>query len=66
MAIRAVAADDENTPHLIIGLNRESADSLLERGVFTLPHRFAFALSEDSNIVLLFVETDEDLAKVSP
>ena len=37
MAIKAVALDDENVQHLIIGLNRENVDSLLRGDVFTLP-----------------------------
>ena len=31
MAIKAVAVDDENTQHLIIGLNRENVERLLKR-----------------------------------
>jgi hypothetical protein len=66
MAIKAVAVDDENTEHLIIGLNRDNVDSLLDGTVFTLPHGMAFTLSEKSEIVLLFAETDEELAKRFP
>jgi len=66
MAIKAVAVDDKNTQHLIIGLNRENVNSLFYGGVFTLPHGIAIALSENSNIVLLFAETDEDLEKRFP
>ena len=66
MAIKAVAVDDENTQHLIIGLNRDNVNSLLDGDVFTLPHGVAITLSENSDIVLLFAETDEDLAKRFP
>jgi hypothetical protein len=66
MAIKAVAVDDKNTQHLIIGLNRDNVNSLLDGDVFTLPHGVAIALSENSDIVLLFAETDEDLAKRFP
>ena len=66
MAIKAVAVDDENTQHLIIGLNRDDVDSLLDGDVFTLPHGIAVALTENSDIVLLFAETDDDLAKRFP
>jgi hypothetical protein len=30
MTIKAVAVDDQNTQHLIIGLNRENVNSLLD------------------------------------
>ena len=66
MAIKAVAVDDENTQHLIIGLNRDNIDSLLNGDVFTLPHGIPMSLTENSDIVLLFAETDDDLAKRFP
>jgi hypothetical protein len=66
MAIKAVALDDQNTEHLIIGLNRDNVNSLLDGDVFTLPHGVAITLTEKSDIVLLFAETDEDLAKRFP
>ena len=66
MAIKAVAVDDENTQHLIIGLSRDNINSLLNGDVFTLPHGIAIALTENSDIVPLFAETDEDLEKRFP
>jgi hypothetical protein len=66
MAIKAVAVDDQNTQHLIIGLNRDNINSLLNGDVFTLPKGIAISISEDSDIVLLFAETDEDLEKRFP
>ena len=66
MAIKAVAVDDQNTEHLIIGLNRDNVNDLLEGDVFTLPHGIAITLTENSDIVLLFAETDEDLEKRFP
>ena len=66
MAIKAVAVDDENTQHLIIGLNRNNVNDLLDGDVFTLPHGAAISLTENSDIVLLFAETDEDLEKRFP
>jgi len=66
MAIKAVAVDDEDTQHLIIGLNRENVNSLLDGDAFTLTHGVAVTLTEKSEIVLLFAETDEDLAKRFP
>ena len=66
MAIKAVAVDDENTQHLIIGLNRDDVNSLLNGDVFTLPHGIAVTLTENSDVVLLFAETDDNLAKRFP
>jgi hypothetical protein len=67
MAIKAIAVDDENTEHLIIGLNRENVESLLRGDVFTLPSGPVPVLTKDkSDIVLVFAETDEDLAKRFP
>ena len=65
MAIKAIAVDDSNTHHLIIGLNRENVESLLRGDVFTLPPG-AQGLSADSDIVIVFAETDADLEKRFP
>jgi hypothetical protein len=61
----AIAVDDENTQHLIIGLNRDNVNDLLDGDVLTLPHGVAISLTEKSDI-LLFAETDEDLAQRFP
>ena len=66
MAIKAVAVDDTDTYHLIIGLNRENVDSILRGHVFTLPPGSLHLLSEESDIVVLFAETDEELAQRFP
>lgn len=66
MAIKAVAVDDQNTQHLIIGLNRENINSLLDGDVFTLPKGVPFEITAESDIVLLFAETDEELEKRFP
>jgi hypothetical protein len=66
MAIEAIVVDDATTNHVIIGLNRENIESLLRGDVFTLPHGMPVALSEDSDIVLLFAETDDELGKRLP
>lgn len=66
MGVKAIAVDDENTHHLIIGLNRENIESLLRGDVFTFPHGMAVALTEKSDIVLVFAETDDDLGKRFP
>ena len=66
MAIKAVAVDDQNTQHLIIGLNRHNINSLLNGDVFTLPKGIAISITENSDIVLLFAETDRELEKRFP
>ena len=57
---------DADTEHLIIGLNRDEVNSLLSGDVFTLPHGIPISLTEQSDIVLLFAETDKDLEKRFP
>jgi hypothetical protein len=67
MAVKAIMVDEDNIQHLIIGLNRENIESLLRGDVFTLPSGQVPALTEnESDIVLLFAETDEDLTKRFP
>jgi hypothetical protein len=66
MAIKAVAVDGQNTQHLIIALNPDNINSLLDGDVFALPKGVAFSITEDSDIVLLCAETDEDLEKRFP
>jgi hypothetical protein len=65
MAIKAIALDEANVHHLIIGLNRENVDSILRGEVFTLPPG-GVPLTEESDIVILFAETDEELAERFP
>jgi hypothetical protein len=66
MAIKAVVVDESSTRHLILGLNRENIDSLSSGNVFTFPKGMLSGLSEDSDIVLLFAETDQQLEKRFP
>jgi hypothetical protein len=66
IAIKAVAVDEEKTQHLIIGLNRDNLNSLLDGDVFKLPHGIPISLTEQSDIVLLFADTDADLEKRFP
>jgi len=65
MAVKATCIDDSNTVHLLIGLNRENIESLLRGEVFKLP-RGVVPLSEQSDIALLFAETDDDLVQRFP
>jgi hypothetical protein len=62
MAVKAIAVDDENTQHLIIGLNRENVQSILQGDVLTLPRGIVPELTDTSDIVVLFAETDAALA----
>ena len=62
MAIKALATDDNDSVHLIIGLNRENIDSLLRGDYFYLPSG-AMPLNENSQIVIVFAETDRELEK---
>ena len=66
MAVKAIAVDDENTHHLIIGLNRENVEAILRGDVLTLPRGIVLDLSDASDIVVLFAETDEELSKRFP
>jgi hypothetical protein len=66
MAIKALLADESGTRHLILGLNRENVDSIVDGNVFTFPQGMLSGLSEDSDVVLLFAETDEQLEKRFP
>jgi hypothetical protein len=66
MAIKSVVVDESGTHHLILGLNRENVDSLLNGNVFTFPKGMLSGLSEDSDVVLLFAETDQQLEKRFP
>jgi hypothetical protein len=62
MSITAIALDDANTQHLIIGLTRADVDAIMQGDVLTLPRSMKPELTVDSDIVVLFAETDEALA----
>lgn len=66
MAIKAVAVDDAGAQHLIIGLNRENIESILEGDVFTFARGVYPEMTADSDIVVLFAETDEELKQRFP
>jgi hypothetical protein len=59
MAIKAVLVDESETHHLILGVNRENVDSILSGNVFTFPKGMLSGLTDDSDVVVLFAETDE-------
>jgi hypothetical protein len=58
-----MVVDDAGVCHLIIGLNRENVDSILRGDVFTLPRRYLEQLTQESDVVVLSAETDDDIAK---
>jgi hypothetical protein len=62
MSITAIAVDDANTQHLIIGLTRADVEAIMRGDVLTLPHIIKPDLTADSDIVVMFAETDEALA----
>ena len=66
MAIQAIAVDESKTYHLVIGLNRDNVESI--RGeVLSLERGSAPLLTEDSDIVVIFGETeDEEVAARFP
>ena len=67
MAVKAIAEDEMGIQHLVIGLNRENIESLLVGNVFTPPSGPVPVLTANqSDIVLLFAETDGDLEKRFP
>jgi hypothetical protein len=61
MAIKGIAVDDENLHHLIIGLNRQDVEAILAGRVVSLPAGFLPNLTEQSDVVVMFGETDEEL-----
>ena len=59
-------ADENGTQRFIIGLNRADIESLLEGNVVTLPRGVLPVITEDSDVVLLFAETDHDIGRRFP
>jgi hypothetical protein len=47
----------------LIGLNRENIESLQRGDVFTLPPGQTFPLSENSDVVVIYEDTDEKLVE---
>jgi hypothetical protein len=63
MALKATILDEENTPHLLIGLSRENVETLEKGEVFVLPQGQNLPLTDKSDIVVIFEETDEALVQ---
>jgi hypothetical protein len=66
MSIKAVIVDSEDIHHLIIGLNRENVEAILEGNFLALPAGSLTGLTDESDVVLLFAETDEELERRFP
>jgi len=63
MSVRATCIDDRSVVHLRIGLNRENIETILAGGILTLPRKRGIQLSDESDIDIVFAETDEELMK---
>jgi hypothetical protein len=61
MALKAALLDEENTPHLLIGFSRQDVESMQRGDVLVLPSGRNTPLTEKSDIIVFFEETDEDL-----
>lgn len=58
--------DDSDVHHLIIGLNRENIEAILRGDVCMLPSDFLPNLTHESDVVVIFAETDDELGKRFP
>lgn len=65
MAIKASFVDDD-TLHLVIGLTRKNMNTLLNGNVLILPAGYLTGFTENSDVVLLFAETEKDLERRLP
>jgi hypothetical protein len=62
MAIKAIAVDDNNTQHLIIGLNRENIESLLRGDMFRLPRSVSLMAEMHPEFIRYACSLANDLA----
>ena len=65
ICLKAIALDEENVQHLIIGLSRADVDTILRGDVLVLPPGWP-ELGAASDTVVLSAETDEQLAQRFP
>jgi hypothetical protein len=65
MALKATVVEESGTHHLIIGLNRENVDSIVGGEVFMFPPGVV-PLTDESEIVILFAETDDEITERFP
>jgi hypothetical protein len=63
MALKAFILDDKNIPHLMIGLSRTDMEAIERGEVYVLPAGPKVPLTEESDIIVIFEETDEELVK---
>jgi hypothetical protein len=62
--LKATCIDDSRTVHLIVGINRKDLDDLLAGGYLRLD--VGVPLTRESEICVIFRETDADLVKALP
>lgn len=63
MAVKATLLDSENTPHLLIGLNWDDVEAIQRGDFLMLPSGQNMPLSETSNIMVIFEDSDEALVQ---
>ncbi len=63
MAIKATCIDEAQVLHLLIGLNRANLEALLRGEAVTLPAD-ENPLAAESDIAVVFAETDEELVQI--
>ena len=61
MALKAICIDDAQNVHLLIGLNRKNIEDLLRGETLTFPR--GVPLTDESEIAIVFAETDEELVE---
>ncbi len=61
MVQKAWMADENDTPHLLIGLSKQALESIQRGEVVTLPRGQNIPLTNDSDIVLMYEDTEEAL-----
>ena len=61
MVLKAWMQDERGASHLLIGLSREAVESIQRGDVVTLPPGQNIPLTEESDIVLIYEDTEEAL-----
>jgi hypothetical protein len=59
---QAVVADQQNLHHLVTGLNRDDVNAIFKGKIVALPAGTLTGLTEESDVVIMFGETDEDIS----
>lgn len=61
MGIKAWLQDDDGTPHMLIGLNRQDLESIEAGEVFRLPAGMNVPTTEKTEVVVMYEATDKEL-----